>query len=194
MTSLQKKGFITVVILQFLFLTGMILNRTYILKKGKKILLKCEPFDPSSLFSGDYVHLNYEISNLKTADITNYGKKSYYKGEKIYVALEKVWENNFYKGVAISDDADKLNEKFPVIIKGNVKSDYINVAGGGNKYRLSNTHISIKYGIETYYVPQYEGKKIERSLNKVHAQISVMPSGTCALNKLFLNGKQVRFY
>ena len=64
MKSFQKAAFITIVIMQIAVLGVMIGNRVCLLDTGVKVLLKCEPVDPRSLISGDYVILNYEISSL----------------------------------------------------------------------------------------------------------------------------------
>mgnify|MGYP001552526627 CR=1 FL=1 len=188
----QKKGFIIVVILQFLFITGMIIKQKYILSKGTEVFLKCEPVDPRSLFSGDYVNLNYKISSIKLKEIKYYGAKNYSNGKKVYVALEKSPENKFHRAAAISDNIDKLKNKYKVIIRGIVQNVSICLPRKELDYYDRYT-IDIRYGIETYYVPQNQGKKIEKYLNKVYAQVSILASGVSSLKNLYLNGKKIEF-
>ena len=66
MKSFSKIAFILIVVLQLASLGAMIAKRVHLLNTGKKILLKCEPIDPRSLFSGDYVILNYESTIYET--------------------------------------------------------------------------------------------------------------------------------
>ena len=50
--------------LQTLALVGMIGVQQYTLNEGTPVLLETEPIDPRSLFRGDFVILNYAISDL----------------------------------------------------------------------------------------------------------------------------------
>jgi hypothetical protein len=45
----------------------------------------------------------------------------------------------------------------------------------------------VRFGIESYFVPQYEGRKIERGIRnaEVHVELAVGPSGHAALRNCF---------
>lgn len=79
-------AFLTIVLLQTLVLVYMIGSRQYILSTGTSVLLETIPIDPRSLFSGDYVRLDYKISNIDLSDIP--GDKNFKRGDTVYVTLQ----------------------------------------------------------------------------------------------------------
>jgi len=179
MNGIRKKLFILAVILQCFVLLAMITRQEMLLRTGTKVMLKCVPVDPRSLFSGDYVRLNYEISDIEDSKLPG-EKRSYREGDTIYVALVKNRTGNFYSAAETSVSIDKLAGRYPVIIKGTVESPYIN--------------LHIRYGIESYFVPQNEGKDIGMDMADVSAEVSVAEDGRSALSRLFFSGREVKFY
>lgn len=177
----SKKAFGVVVFLQVMVLVVMIAQRVYLLETGDVVLLKCEPIDPRSLFSGDYVRLNYTISNFDPTrfDNLNQDKEIFKNGETLFVALEKTKESPFWEAVAVSHDFQKLKTKYPIVIRGTLQSLY--------PYR-------IRYGVEQYFVPQYEGRHIEQALDKVSVEVAISSSGESAIKRLFLDDQEVVFY
>ncbi|PKL19036.1 MAG: hypothetical protein CVV49_02830 [Spirochaetae bacterium HGW-Spirochaetae-5] len=182
MKPYQKILFPVIVALQIAVLGFMITKQEMLLARGTKVLLKCQPIDPRSLFSGDYVILNYEISIISEEIISKSGIDDTYKLEKkdIYVALKPKPDGKYYTAAAISQRPDELKKLYPIIIKGRVEY-------------ASNT-LQIRYGVESYFVPQREGKIIEESLKNVSVEVSVSESGESAISKLFIDGKEVKFY
>ena len=57
----------------------------------------------------------------------------------------------------------------------------------------SREMLSIRYGVEQYFVPQGQGIAIEQTMNKVSVEVSVDQAGKSAINKLFIEGKEVKF-
>ncbi|MBY9051603.1 GDYXXLXY domain-containing protein, partial [Pseudomonas fluorescens] len=53
--------------------------------------------------------------------------------------------------------------------------------------------LTIKYGLESYFVPEGEGKTLEQARNqqKLLVVASVLPSGRAAIKRLLLDGKPV---
>ncbi len=182
MTRLQKILFIIVVLLQVGVLSFMIVNRVSLLEDGKKILLQCEPVDPRSLFSGDYVILRYKISNLPMELFTE-AKLLPKSREFIYVGLKPDEQNKFHIPGAVSQHPDKLRQSYTVVIRGKV--DYHS--------RFNAKTIPVKYGIEQYFVPQGKGKDIERKMADTSAEISVSENGEAAVSKIFIKDKEVDF-
>ncbi|MCP4135288.1 MAG: GDYXXLXY domain-containing protein [bacterium] len=181
MKPFSKKAFIAVVIAQALVLCFMIGKRVFILKTGTKVLLQCEPVDPRSLFSGDYVILNYKISSL-SGDLFIDKADSLKKNDTVFVALGKDKEGKFWEAKAASSDRDALNKKdYPVVIRGTVKDPIF-------------LGINIRYGVESYFVPQYEGLEIERELSQASVEISIAGSGESGISRLFLDDREVNFY
>jgi len=182
MNSRRKILFITVVLLQAIVLLSMIAKQEILLKTGTKIMLRCVPVDPRSLFSGDYVQLNYEISEIRALNNAALQKKidSFNENDTIYVALEKKKGSGFHSIADFSRDHGELKKRFGVILKGTVDDNYYS--------------LRIRYGLETYFVPQNEGKEIETSMADVSAEVSIADDGRSALSKLFIAGREVKFY
>lgn len=183
MNKYRKIFLPVIVLLQLAILGSMIAKQEYILKSGSNVLLLCEPIDPRSLFSGDYVKLNYQISRI--TDLSGIKLKpgenvSSVKEGMIYLALDKLPDDRFWKASAISTDIEWLRRDFKTIIRGRVSPG--GIASG------------IKFGLEDYFVPQNEGRIIENDLNRVSVEVSVLPDGSSAISRLFINEKEVRFY
>lgn len=86
-TGLKRAGFIALVAVQALLLLGIVQTRNAWLSEGTKVLLRTVPVDPRSLFRGDYVRLNYEISRIDIDAMEADG--DFIKGEDIYVVLKE---------------------------------------------------------------------------------------------------------
>lgn len=180
MKKYQKILLPILVAAQILALVFMIAKQENIIKSGAKVLLKCEPVDPRSLFSGDYVILNYTISTIDPKSVKVYGEADYKKHDYIYVALQKNIKTGLHDAAAVSRNIDDLKKDYPAVIKGRVK----------NSWGLLN----IKYGVESYFVPQGEGLVIEKDLENTTVEVSVTDKGESAITRLFMSGKEVKFY
>lgn len=179
----KKLLFIAVVAAQIFVLVFMIVKQENLLANGTKVLLKCEPVDPRSLFSGDYVILNYDISRLKTSDkgVVQINGKTVSDGDPIFVALRKDVSGKFFEAADYGFDINELKPKYSVIIRGKV-------------YNIWSDNYSVKYGIEQYFVPQNQGKAIEQDLRKVSVLVSVDEKGNSAVSRLYIDDKEVTFY
>ena len=182
MKTYQKILFPVIVAAQIAVLGFMITKQELLLTHGTKVMLKCQPIDPRSLFSGDYVILNYEISLIGENIISKSGIKSpnELENKEIFVALKVKPDSKYYEAAAISLNIDELKKNYPLIIRGRVEY-------------ASNT-LQIKYGVESYFVPQKEGTIIEESLKDVSVEVSVSEKGESAISKLFIRDKEVKFY
>ena len=186
MKRYQKILFPVIVALQLCVLFFMITKQELLLANGTKVLLKCEPIDPRSLFSGDYVILNYEISRIGydiilKSDLKDIEKINYLERKDIYVALILQTNDMHHKIAAISDSIDKLKQNYSTIIKGRV-------------YYAGYDELRVRYGVESYFVPQREGKKIEENMRNASVEVSVSDNGDSVISKLFIDGEEVKFY
>lgn len=182
MNGKRKIIFIAAVILQAVVLLSMIAKQELLLKNGTKVMLKCVPVDPRSLFSGDYVRLNYEISQISKGETEKEKAEfdEFSTDDTIYVALVKNKNDQYYSIADYAKTHDKLGGEYHVVLKGKVEDVY------------STLHI--RYGLETYFVPQNEGKEIETDMAEVSAEVSIADDGRSALSRLFIGGKEVKFY
>lgn len=182
MNGKRKILFIAAVIIQCVILLSMIARQEVLIKTGTKVMLKCVPVDPRSLFSGDYVRLNYEISEIRKGETEKEKVKfdEFSDGDTIYVALEKNKNDRFFSIADYAKSPDELKKKHSLILKGKVDYSY--------------AILRVRYGLETYFVPQNEGKDIEAGMAEVSAEVSVADDGRSALSRLFIAGEEVRFY
>ena len=160
----KKKLFLFIAIFWLVIIVGFIAVKEYTLRTGEEVLLKTRPVDPRDLFRGDYVILNYVIGGVDVSDFE--------EGDTVYVGL-KVDENGF----GDSTGAYK-NPPEGLFIKGTVKKGF----GGSN----------VEYGIESYFVPEGEGKVIERNRN-LEGKVAIDKSGNAVLKAILINGEEVSF-
>jgi uncharacterized membrane-anchored protein len=180
-------------ILAVLVLCGLILatvvQRAGILRNGLEARLEVVPVDPRDLFRGDYVVLNYRIG---TVDMPKDGTTPFTRGQQVFVTLRPD-ESNKSKAVAISAERPAVSGA-DIVISGVVSSPSVCQLSetGVRDCKLGSRAVGVRYGLESYFVPQGEGKKIEttpKALLEVVA--AVAPSGQAAIKRLLIDGKPV---
>jgi uncharacterized membrane-anchored protein len=169
-----------VVIIGFLWIAiaaGMILSKEQTLRTGRMVVLETVPVDPRDFLRGDYVILRYKLSSLDLNQIES--KKKWYRyhpGERIYVKLEP--KGKFWQAVAIYEKKDgTINGLF---IKGKVMKCY-----------YATKLLEVNYGIESYFVPEGEGRDIEKKMrgNKgsVSVEVVVDSSGNALIKRVYID-------
>jgi uncharacterized membrane-anchored protein len=180
-------------ILAALVLCGLILatvvQRAGILRSGQEARLEVVPVDPRALFRGDYVVLTYRIGTVNIpTDVTT----SFTRGQQVFVTLRSDGSNKS-TAVAISAERPAVSGT-DIVISGVVSAAstcQLNEAGVSD-CKLGRRAVGVRYGLESYFVPEGEGKKIEltpRALLEVVAAIA--PSGQAAIKRLLIDGKPV---
>jgi uncharacterized membrane-anchored protein len=176
-----------VVALQTVALIGMVGMKQYTLSTGTPVVLKTAPIDPRSLFRGDYVRLNYAISQLSVDKLA--GDREFERGDTIYVALRPAGE--FWEAVSVHRARPPAAEG-QVAIKGRV--EYINQRAfslpGAPPEPVKS--ISVKYGVENYFVPEGEGRALERPKpdETVSIRLVVDRRGNAAIRAVLVNGAE----
>lgn len=189
MTTKNKANWLAigvVIAAQAGFLGWMVWDRVSLLKSGREISLKVIPIDPRDVFRGDYVVLGYEFAPFQY-DTVKHGPLSekITWGSPVFVTLtpdaEKGWT-----GSAIALDYPKSVAPGDAVLKGTV----LHIDGDE---RSPTRRIGIEFGIERYFVPEGEGRVIEKEVreNKVEAQVAVGPGGETALKALTIGGKRI---
>jgi len=171
---MRKIFIVLAVLIQILILAYMAGEREYILRTGKIIYLRTAPIDPRDLFRGDYVRLNYEISNIPAARLPGADDDEILKGAKVYATL-KEGANGLYELEGIS----KQKPQSGVYLTGRSPYDY--------RYRRFGHPMTVNYGIEAYFVQQGKGREIERRLGSRN-QIQIPLEMQIAVGR---NGKAV---
>jgi len=175
----QSKAMLMIVVVLTLTLVGMVAKKQYTLNTGALVVLKTTPVDPRSLFRGDYVRLNYDISRLQISQFPLLQELE--EHDPVFVALKK--QGVFWQPIAVFKSMPEA-ENDMVVIKG-----HINSPSRGGK----SSQVSIKYGIENYFVPEGEGRDLERLRNQgnISMQISVDAFGNSGIKAVLLNGESI---
>ena len=161
--------FIILILLQLLILVGLTGYNEAILAFGKTVVLQTAPVDPRDLFRGDYIVLRYEISTLDRVP----GYWQINEGDKIYVKLEK--QDDVWDAVQVSKSEP---DNWYYFITGEVKDVW-------------DRTILVEYGIEAYFVPEGEGREIERA-DDLKVRISINKSGKAIIKNLIVDGETYR--
>lgn len=172
-----------IAVLQSGVLAYMVYDRVNLLATGREITLPVVPVDPRSLFRGDYVILDYDIRRLDAPEAT----PALRKGEKVFVTIAET--ETGWKAVA----ADRRHPGEPgagrAVLKGRVERAWRKGSSGNGM-----TNLTVRYGIESYFVPEGEGKELEAKVRdrKIDALIALGADGTAAIKGLRVEGETVR--
>lgn len=173
----RKAWFVVAVTVQVAALLIMIGIKWSTLAYGTKIILKTVPVDPWDVFRGDYITLNYEVSTLDLKRV-NSGNEKFKPNDTVYITL--VPDGKYRAAAAVSHRRPESGKLF---MKGVI-----------NYYDEFSNNININYGIDSFYVPQHQGKDIENNGRiSLEAEVSVDSRGNSALSKLFVDGKEIKF-
>ncbi len=176
---------ILIAMIQTALLGGMIAKRQWTLNTGTAVVLETQPIDPRSLFRGDYVTFNYSISRLMLDTLD--GDDDFKHNDKVYVVLEP--GEPYWRPVAVYHKHPKLLSG-QVALKGEVSYAFDSLWNPETKKSEPRKYIQVHYGIEDYYVPEGEGRKLERpNQNEVISlRIAVDRNGNGAIAALLVNG------
>jgi uncharacterized membrane-anchored protein len=174
----------TVAVIQLALLALMIADRVQILRDGTEVTLQTRPIDPRDLLRGDYVTLGYDISQLPAGAL-----KDQPSGSRNPIVFVKLVPNADGVYQAMSVHTAPIAVTSPeVLIRGRVAYG----ATCGPKQAFCDK-LSIRYNLESYFVPEGEGKKLEQARNqqKLRVVAAVLPSGRAAIKRLLLDGEPV---
>jgi uncharacterized membrane-anchored protein len=168
---------------------AMVMQRASILRDGKEVRLEVVPVDPRDLFRGDFVILDYRIG---TVDAPKDAATTFKRGQKVFVTLRPDASGKA-RAVAIAAEppADSSTD---IVITGLVSSSSTCPLSetGTRECNGENRAVGVRYGLESYFVPQGEGKGIERTEKaRLEVVAAVAPSGQAAIKRLMIDGKPV---
>lgn len=170
---MKRNIFLLVLALQSAWILGTTFVQERALATGTAILLETRPVDPRDLLRGDFVILNYKISDVATNFFLPPLARPLENGETVYVALAPRGE--FHEVVRASVarlDASK-NE---VLLKGRSRWSW-------NGAQQATVHVT--YGLEQYYVREGTGQP----RGKLTVQAVVPASGQARIKQVFVDGK-----
>lgn len=175
---MRKLVIMLAIFLQLAALSWMALSREYILQTGQQVKFQTAPIDPRDLFRGDFVRLNYAMSEVPAEMLSpEIDRDKLKKGDTLFAVLNQ--SSNGIASLASLQQSKPANNQ--LFIKGRVTSSWITSASAKKVIRL-------KYGIEQYFVEQGKGLDIENRRGRrntiqvpmlMHAALS--PGGTAIL-------------
>jgi uncharacterized membrane-anchored protein len=174
-------------ILLTLPLLGMIGRKQWTLETGVPVLLETQPVDPRSLFRGDYVRLNYTVSDLDL-DVLS-GDDEFLQYDDVYVVLEK--GEHYWEAAAVFHQRPESASQ-EVILRGKIKYVQTSRWNPETKKSESAKRINVRYGIENYFVPEGAGHELERppAGSKVEMVIAVDRFGQAGIKAVLIDGKE----
>jgi uncharacterized membrane-anchored protein len=172
-------------LIQVGLIAAMVFDRARVLREGSEVMLQTRPIDPRDFLRGDYVVLSYDISSVAAGALKD--KPVPKKAASIYVKLAPK-PDGFYQALSVHPEAVPIAGS-EVLIGGRVTSG----DNCGDARNLFCDKLQVKYGIERYFVPQGEGRELEKARNegKVAVVVAVTPAGRAAIKRLLLDGKPV---
>lgn len=171
--------FLLVAGLQTAALAYMVVGRDQLIKHGREVIMQVQPLDPRDLFRGDYVTLGYPITQINEKEAAL--PEGIERGGAFYAVLKK-GENDAWSVARISAAYPKDTASDEVVIRGRAQTIYTGPEGKG--YSLN-----ARYGIETYFVAEGKGRKIEDEVREkaVKAIIALGSDGEAALKGLIVD-------
>ncbi len=165
----RSKGMIALVAaLQTLVLGYIVFERISLLSHGREVVAEVIPVDPRDIFRGDYVVLGYDFTRVGDIPVS----EKIHAGDALYVTLkpgagEGKWE------------IAQVSEAYPA----SVPADHVTLKGLVNwvtpKTDTTPATASVRYGIESYFVPEGTGRDLEDQVrdHKISAVLAVGTRG-----------------
>jgi uncharacterized membrane-anchored protein len=172
-------------LVQVALLTVMIVDRVQILREGTEVILQTRPVDPRDRLRGDYVVLGYDISQLPAGSLLNQPTGT--RNPMVFVKLAPN-RDGLYEAVSVHADAVAVASP-EVLIRGRVAYG----ATCGSNGRAFCDKLQVRYNLESYFVPEGEGRKLEQDRNqrKLTVVAAVLPSGRAAIKRLLVDGQPI---
>jgi uncharacterized membrane-anchored protein len=186
---------LALVVGQSLFLMAMVWDRVSLLRSDTVVTLETEPVDPRDIFRGDYVILNYAISSLALDELE--GDDDFASGDSIHVELAP--DGGLWKPVAAWAERPDSRPGIAVI-RGRVsyvleRAPATDIPGTEEEeFPCPDCGTAnVDYGIESYFVPEGEGRVLEdeRNAGNLTVDVALDEDGTAAIKQLRLGGEPV---
>ena len=186
----MNRRLFVVVLVQTLILLAMIGMRQWTLATGIPVILETQPIDPRSLFSGDYVRLNYKVSDLRLEELA--GDRLFKRHDTVFVVLARDGESGgeYWKAVSVHRGRPHSGDG-QAVIKGRVEYTGDTMWDAARNKAVEVKHLHVRYGIEDYFVQEGTGRALERPQQneKVSIQVAVDRYGNAGIKAVLVNGR-----
>lgn len=139
--------------------------------RGATVRLEVVQRDPRDLLRGDYIWLNYTVSDIPVSAFAAPPDRAG-RGDRVYVALapkEGVWQ---VAAASLSRETLPLPPAHRLLV-------------GSLQYQNPRQGVHVLYGIERYYVPEGKGNPPR---GKIEAEVALTADGRPLLARLFVDG------
>jgi uncharacterized membrane-anchored protein len=159
-------------------LAYMVTDRVLLLKSGREMTLPIVPVDPQDFFRGEYVRLAYDIGTVSIRLLEGPPPR---QNEAFYVVLEKKPDGT-WQAVKITRAMPQETSPERVTLK--ARTPYWPTPD------TVTTSVRVRYGIESYFVPQGAGGKLKTLARerKMAALVAVDARGNAAIKGLLIDG------
>jgi uncharacterized membrane-anchored protein len=170
-----------VAVLQTAALAWIVYGRVSLLNHGREIVVEVIPVDPRDLFRGDYVIFGYPFSQTGEVDVPD----TIRQGDAVYVTL-KSKGGDAWEMVNVDAAYPAAVAHGNVVLKGFASQVW-------KRDAAAKPTASLRYGIESYFVPEGTGRKLEELVRdkKIAAVLAVGKAGDAAIKALMIDGKRV---
>jgi uncharacterized membrane-anchored protein len=160
-------------------LAYMVVDRVTLLRSGRTITLPIIPVDPRDLFRGEYVRLGYAISTVPLRQLEGPRPDD---NAAFYIVLEKHPDGS-WRSIRMSRTLPRETSPDRITLKARARH------GWPLTYKEDAT-ITVRYGIESYFVPEGQGPRLETLARdkKMAALIAVDSGGNAAIKGLIIDG------
>ncbi len=142
----KKKTFLLAVAIPLLILLAMTVKPQATLLFGQEIVLETKAYDPTDLFRGDYVAINFAISDVPKAKVDLPIDKI--NGKNLFVSLKQ--EGKYY----VVDQVSESKPKDGIYLKGKFQEIYNPI----NEIDI----FRVDYSLDKYFVEQGSGMELEQ--------------------------------
>lgn len=190
-----------VVLLQAFVLVAMIAKKQWTLATGTPVVLATAPVDPRSLFRGDYVRLNYKISSLRLDSLA--GDRNFKQHDNIYVLLQpgeadarplsvhRLRPKPAAGQIAVKGTVEWVTtNSFPTeVAADSLQAESIEAPRRAEPVAVL---ISVRYGIESYFVPEGQGRILEQTAagDIISMRVAIDRFGNAGIKAVLVNGEE----
>jgi uncharacterized membrane-anchored protein len=184
--SRLQLGVLAAATIQLGILGSMVVDRMWLLKNGREVVMPIIPVDPRDLFRGDYVTLSFPVSRIKS-DVVDTAKPI--MSSKFYVTLDQ--------GADGAWTPSRLGAAMPAKTAPNQIVLKAKETNGWGTFLFptqgSVRTLNVHYGFERYYVQEGTGTRLEKLARdkKLELILAVDGKGNAAIKGLNVDGKRI---
>ena len=160
-------------------LAAMVIDRVHLLKSGREITLPIVPVDPRDLFRGEYVRLGYDVGAVPVRQLEGPPPGD---NEAFYVVLERK-PDGAWQTVKATRAMPQETSPDRIVLKARAAHRWPNLGS-------SDVTVRVRYGIESYFVPEGRGRMLEDLARekKLATLVAVDGRGNAAIKGLIIDG------